>query len=125
MPDTVIPACPGPDPLPCRPTRFAVPPSAVDTHAHVIGTDPAYPHVPGRSYDAPSATARQYLDMLDRTGMAFGVLVQVSVHGTDNRLMVETLSAHRQRLRGIAVIPLRTGDRELAACKRRVWSGYV
>ncbi|MDR4307888.1 amidohydrolase family protein [Chelatococcus sambhunathii] len=33
-----------------------------------------------------------------------GVLVQVSVHGVDNRLMLETLRAHRERLRGVAVI---------------------
>lgn len=43
--------------------------------------------------------------MLDATGMTFGVLVQVSVHGTDNTLLLETLAAHRHRLRGIAVAP--------------------
>jgi predicted TIM-barrel fold metal-dependent hydrolase len=49
--------------------------------------------------------------MLDRTGMTHGVLVQVSVHGTDNSLMVESLRSHRERLRGIAVAPLRLSDR--------------
>jgi 2-pyrone-4,6-dicarboxylate lactonase len=43
--------------------------------------------------------------MLDATGMAFGVLVQVSMHGTDNTLLLETLAAHKGRLRGIAVVP--------------------
>ncbi len=109
--------CPAPDPHPGGPTRYAVPAGAVDTHAHVIGLPPAYPLVPDRSYTPPAAPAEAYLAMLDATGMANGVLVQVSVHGTDNRLMVETLRAHRQRLRGIAVIPLGLPDAELAALK--------
>lgn len=109
--------CPAPDPHPGGPTRYALPPGAVDTHAHVIGLPPAYPLVAERSYTPPAAPAERYLAMLDATGMAHGVLVQVSVHGTDNRLMVETLQANRQRLRGIAVIPLGLPDAELAALK--------
>lgn len=111
------PACPGPDPLPHGPTRYRVPPGAVDTHAHVIGVPPAYPFVAGRSYTPPEASAQSYLAMLNATGMAYGVLVQVSVHGTDNRLLVATLAANRERLRGIAVIPLGLPDRELADLK--------
>ena len=42
--------------------------------------------------------------MLDATGMTFGVLVQVSVHGTDNSLLLRALRAHPERLRGVAVI---------------------
>ncbi|MCJ2013149.1 amidohydrolase family protein [Methylobacterium sp. J-076] len=109
--------CPAPDPHPAGPTRFAVPPGAIDTHAHVIGLPPAYPLVAERSYTPPAAPAERYLGMLDATGMAHGVLVQVSVHGTDNRLMVETLRANRARLRGIAVIPLGLPEGELAALK--------
>ncbi len=115
MPD--IRDCPAPDPRPAGPTRYAVPPGAVDTHAHVIGLPPAYPFVADRSYTPPAAPPEAYLAMLDATGMARGVLVQVSVHGTDNRLMVETLRAHRERLRGIAVIPLGLPERELLALK--------
>jgi 2-pyrone-4,6-dicarboxylate lactonase len=111
------PACPPPDPNPHGPTRFKVPPGAVDTHAHVIGTPPDHPFVETRSYTPPGAPATAYLRMLDQTGMTYGVLVQVSVHGTDNRLMVETLRAHPQRLRGIAVVALDTPERELAALK--------
>ena len=108
------PACPPPDPAPHGPTRFAVPPGAVDTHAHVIGLPPAHPFVAERSYTPPEATPGAYLHMLDATGMRYGVLVQVSVHGTDNRLMTETLRANPGRLRGVAVIPLGLADGELA-----------
>jgi Amidohydrolase len=99
------PPCPGPDPVPHGPSRFTVPAGAVDTHAHVIGLPPDYPLVENRSYTPPAALAPAYLGMLDCTGMAYGVLVQVSVHGTDNRLMVETPRANRDRPRGIAVVP--------------------
>ncbi len=90
---------------------------AVDTHAHVIGLPPDYPFMADRSYTPPEATARAYLAMLDATGATYGVLTQVSVHGTDNRLLAETLRANRQRLRGIAVIPLDCPERERAALK--------
>lgn len=94
--------CPGPDPRPHGPSNFSVPAGAVDAHAHVIGPPP---YVAGRSYTAPPAPPEAYLAMLDATGMAYGVLVQVSVHGTDNALMADTLRAHPARLRGIAVAP--------------------
>lgn len=110
-----ISVCPGPDPHPAGPSSYAVPAGTIDTHAHVIGSPPAHPLVPDRSYTPPEAPASRYLAMLDATGMAKGVLVQVSVHGTDNRLMVETLRAHPERLRGIAVIPLDLPEKELAA----------
>ncbi len=111
------PACPGPDPSPHRPTRFAVPPGAVDTHAHVIGLPPAYPFVEGRSYTPPEATPTAYLRMLDATGMTYGVLVQVSVHGTDNRLLAETLRANPTRLKGVAVVPLGLPDSTYASLR--------
>lgn len=111
------PACPGPDPDPRTATRYAVPPGAVDTHAHVIGLPPVYSLVPERSYTPPAAPPEAYLHMLDATGMTHGVLVQVSVHGTDNRLMLATLRANRGRLRGIAVIPVDAPEQEKTALK--------
>ena len=99
-----IPACPGPDPHPHGPTRFAMPAGAVDTHAHVIGSPAEWPLAPNRNYTAPEATAAMYTGMLDATGATYGVLVQVSVHGTDNRLMLQTMQAHPRRLKGVAVV---------------------
>jgi 2-pyrone-4,6-dicarboxylate lactonase len=93
---------PGPDPAPRAPSRFRPPPGATDTHAHVIGTVDAM--AAGRSYTPPPASPGDYLRMLDDTGMTYGVLVQVSVHGTDNSLLLRTLRAHPGRLRGVAVI---------------------
>lgn len=114
---TTIRDCPAPDPQPSGPTRYGMPAGAVHAHAHVIGLPPTYPLVENRSYTPPEAPAERYLAMLDATGMAHGVLVQVSVHGTDNRLLLETLTANRGRLRGIAVIPLGLPERDLLAMK--------
>ncbi len=127
MPETALdnmsaPHCAGPHPAPRSPSRYVIPPGAVDSHSHVIGVPPQYPFVSNRSYTPPEATAGQYLDMLDKTGMTYGVLVQVSVHGIDNRMMIETINANPDRLRGIAVIPLGLSDSELSYLKE---SGIV
>jgi 2-pyrone-4,6-dicarboxylate lactonase len=107
------PLCQGPDPEPRGPRRFRVPAGAVDTHAHVIGLPPDYPFVANRSYTPLPAPPEEYFAMLDGSGMAHGVLVQVSVHGTDNRLMLETLRRQSVRLRGICVVDADVSDHAL------------
>ncbi|MDO8299693.1 amidohydrolase [Lacisediminimonas sp.] len=97
------------------PPAFAIPELACDTHAHVVAGKPGdYPMSPQRSYTPPPAPEGEYLRMLDATGMARGVLVQISVYGTDNRLMLESLRRHPQRLRGVAVVAPDVSDTELA-----------
>jgi 2-pyrone-4,6-dicarboxylate lactonase len=103
---------PGPDPSPHLPSRFTPPPGSVDAHAHVVG--PSEAMVEERSYTPPPAPPESYLRMLDSTGMTFGVLVQVSVHGTDNSLLLAALRANPERLRGVAVIDPATDDAALA-----------
>ncbi|AJP56885.1 GntR family transcriptional regulator [Pandoraea vervacti] len=108
------PLCLGPLPEIDAPT-FEVPFGAVDTHAHVVAASDAYPMVTERSYTPPPAPEDKYLAMLDATGMTYGVLVQISVYGTDNRYMLETLRRHPERLRGIAVVSPEVSDAELEA----------
>lgn len=109
--------CPGPADVQLPPTRIVVPEGAVDCHAHVIGLPPQYPFVETRSYDPPEATIEQYIAMLDATGMQYGVLVQVSVHGSDNRLLLEALHSYPKRLAGIAVVPLGLTEKQYVALK--------
>src|SRR3984885_14324414 len=90
------PLCPGPAPVQTKPSSFAMPAGAVDTHAHVIGEPPRYPWMADRAYTPPPATPAAYLKMLDDVGSQYGVLVQVSVHGQDNSLMLDTLRSHRE-----------------------------
>lgn len=106
------PACAGPR-ADVLPPSWPVPFGACDTHAHVIGDGYEYPFVADRSYTPPAATETRYLRMLDGLGMTRGVLVQVSVHGTDNQLMLEVLRNHPRRLRGIAVAAADVDERVL------------
>ena len=116
MPD-VPPACPAPPREQRLSAQLVVPPGAIDAHAHVIGVPPEFEFADERSYTPPAATPERYLAMLDATGMRYGVLIQVSVHGTDNRLMLQTLRANRQRLRGVAVMELGLPDSAYVAAK--------
>ncbi|PLC49563.1 GntR family transcriptional regulator [Pollutimonas subterranea] len=101
--------------LTIEPPRFEVPAGACDTHAHVISADTAtYPLVATRSYTPAPAPEDAYLHMLEGCGMSRGVLVQVSVYGTDNRYMLEVLKRHPERLRGVAVVDPAVTDSELA-----------
>lgn len=93
---------------------FEVPRHACDTHAHVVSTDvSAYPLIANRTYTPVPAPEDDYLAMLDATGMDRGVLVQISVYGTDNRYMLEVLRRHPDRLRGIGVVAPDVSEREL------------
>lgn len=74
-----------------------------DTHAHVIGDAREYPLSPDRSYTPQPASLESYLGMLDRFGIARGVLVQPSVYGHDHRCLLDALERAAGRLRGIAV----------------------
>lgn len=75
----------------------------VDTHAHIFET--GLELAPVRRY-APSynATAEDYLAVLDKHGVARGVLVQPSFLGTNNSYMIAALKRHPERFRGIAVV---------------------
>jgi 2-pyrone-4,6-dicarboxylate lactonase len=98
-----------------EPAAFEMPAGACDTHAHVIAASSAYPMAPSRSYTPPPAPEDKYLAMLAATGCSRGVIVQISVYGTDNRYMLEVLGRHPDRLRGIAVVPPEVTDQELEA----------
>lgn len=111
-------ADPPPDDAPHPPRTFVLPAGAVDTHAHVIGTA----WIDDRSYTPHPAPPDAYLRMLDATGMRYGVLIQVSVHGTDNSLMLRTVRGNQDRLRGIAVVD---HDLDLASLRAMKEGGVV
>jgi 2-pyrone-4,6-dicarboxylate lactonase len=93
---------------------FEIPRCACDAHAHVIsGDSDSYPVVAGRSYTPVPCPEEKYMSMLDHTAMERGVLIQVSVYGTDNRYMLEVLRRHPYRLRGIGVALPDVTEREL------------
>ncbi len=105
--------CQPPDPNP-HPPAFRVPPHACDTHAHVIADPALYPYVAERSYTPALAGLGSYLALLSALRLDRGVVIQPSIYGTDNRLLLDVLAAHPSRLRGVAVVdPDAVSDDEL------------
>ncbi|MBI1777344.1 MAG: amidohydrolase family protein [Proteobacteria bacterium] len=100
------------DPTPQAP-KHKTPPGACDCHAHVFGPFDRFPLQAKRGYTPGLASKYDYRRMLDRIGVARGVLVQPSVYGTDNRAMEEALAADPKRLRGVAVLEPTVSEAEL------------
>ena len=96
-----------------------MPAAAWDAHAHVIGDPDLFPFSPGRSYTPPPAPLSAYLAMLDRHGLAHGVLVQPSVYGVDNGCLLDALDRAGGRLFGVVVPPADACARDLEAMHRR------
>jgi predicted TIM-barrel fold metal-dependent hydrolase len=96
-----------------------LPGGAWDCHAHIIEDTRRYPLAPWRGYEPPPAPLEAYLEMLDRHGLARGVLVQPSVYGFDNRCMLDGLDRAEGRLFGVAVPAPTATSEELEAMHRR------
>src|SRR5262249_17545714 len=97
------PVCAGPQ-LQTRKPSFALPRGAADCHAHVFGPRERYPYAAKRYYSPPPVFLADYVAMLDAVGLDRGVLVQTAVHGTDNRVVLDAIAAHPDRLRAVALI---------------------
>lgn len=95
-----------------------MPVGAIDCHAHVMRTD--IPLVAGR-HSAPkrNVTVEDYLGVLDRHGISFGVLTAPSFYGSNNALMLEALRVAGGRLRGTAIVDPDISSEALAQLKAR------
>src|SRR5476649_1796977 len=91
-----------------------MPPSgAWDAHAHIFGPADKFPYTPGRGYTPPDAPVETYIALLDRLGLARGVVVQGNAHGFDNRVLLDALARFPQRLRGVAITDTRVAPATL------------
>ena len=109
---TGAPECAGPDFNPRSPKR-GLPRRACDTHAHIMGPKARYDYSPARIYTPPDCLLNDYLHMLDTLGVERAVLVQPSVYGTDNAVMLEAMKTANGRLRGVAVVADDVSEAEL------------
>jgi predicted TIM-barrel fold metal-dependent hydrolase len=98
-----------------EPLREALPRGACDSHAHVFGPYERFPLEDDRSYTPPANPVERFIAHLDRFDLARGVLVTASASGKDNRVVIDALQRHPQRLRGIVVAAPEVGDAELDA----------
>lgn len=115
MADISPPLIAGPVARPKRPDQ-APPPGAWDTHAHIFGPADRFPFADGRGYTPPEAPVERYLALLDRLGLARGLVVQGNAHGYDNAVVLDALARHPDRLRGIAIT-----DPRIAPATLRDW----
>lgn len=106
------PACAPPDFNPRMPI-LRLPPHACDTHAHIMGPKEKFAYAPERVYTPPDCLLPDYLYMLDRLGVERAVLVQPSVYGTDNTVMLDAMKTAGDRFRGVAVVEDDIEDDEL------------
>lgn len=96
-----------------------MPAEAWDAHAHVIGDPKRFPFWIGRDYTPEAAPLDEYLSMLDRYGIARGVLVQPSAYGHDNSCLLDALDRAHSRLFGVVVPPPDATANDFAAMHRR------
>ncbi len=105
---------PGPDPN-TRTPRFKLPPLSCDAHCHIFGPADRYPYAPDRSYTPPDAPLEMFRALHAKLGIERAVIVNASVHGTDNRVGTDAVAQSGGRYRVVANIGDRLSDRDLEA----------
>lgn len=103
------PLCLPPRPL-SRAPRALLPQGTVDTHFHVFAD--GVPLTSPRSYTPQVRTLADWQAYAEAVNIARGVLVQPSVYGFDNSVLLQALAADRANLRGIVVLHPETDKAE-------------
>jgi 2-pyrone-4,6-dicarboxylate lactonase len=106
------PPCAPPDFAPRKP-RLVFPPRSCDCHAHVLGPAARHAYAVDRIYTPPDCLAADHRAMLAALGIERAVLVQPSVYGTDNTVLLNALSESGAAFRGVAVVDWKVGDAAL------------
>jgi predicted TIM-barrel fold metal-dependent hydrolase len=86
---------------------------AVDCHFHVIAPADEVPLLPGRSYTPAPASLDEWRATMLPLGVTRGVVVQPSVYGTDNRVLLAALEQARGTLVGVAAVDAGVSEAEL------------
>lgn len=94
------------------------PAGACDTHAHICGPEAIVPYDPARIYTPPDALLPAYEHMLRILGVERMVLVQPSIYGEDNSVMLRAMEETSLPARGVAVVPMTIGQAELEELHR-------
>ena len=115
-PGEPLPVALPPDPN-TRPPGWALPAGACDSHFHVFGPPDRFPYAATRRYEPPAAPIEHYWNVQKITGLARGVVVQPTVHGTDHAAILDAIARSDGRLLGVACIDQDTTDADLAALK--------
>jgi 2-pyrone-4,6-dicarboxylate lactonase len=98
-----------------RKPAIVFPPLACDCHAHICGPIARYPYYARRIYTPADTLLPDYEHMLNTLGVQRATLVQGSIYGSDNTVLLEALKAGRGRYRGVAVVEPDVSDQTLRA----------
>jgi predicted TIM-barrel fold metal-dependent hydrolase len=83
----------------------------VDCHFHVY--DASYPVIPGVKLEHADASVKDHLQLRRRLGLTRSVIVQPSLYGADNRLLMSALAELGQSCRGVIAVAPQTSAEEL------------
>jgi predicted TIM-barrel fold metal-dependent hydrolase len=110
--DDLTPTIAPPDPNPKKP-RLVLPPLSCDSHFHVFGPHGKFPYAPNRPFTPTDAPKEDLFRLHEFLGFQRGVFVQSTCHGTDNRVLVDLLTAGKGRYRGAALLDPSVADAEV------------
>lgn len=117
VPPTIPPTIPPPDPN-TRIPKFRMPPGACDAHCHIFGPADRYPYAARRSYTPPDSGLDAFRVLHDKLGVDRAVIVNASLYGNDNRVVVDAIAGSQGRYRGIANVDDSVSDEALRALDR-------
>ena len=117
VPTAKAPMIAGPDPDPKKPA-YVAPAGAVDTHTHIFGPVSAYPYVENRSYTPPEAPLASFRALHERIGVKRAVIVNATVHGTDNRVITDAIAQSNGAYLGIGNVDDTMSEDQLAALNK-------
>ncbi len=115
---TILP----PDPNTKTPT-YKAPVGAVDTHTHIFGPNSKYPYAAKRSYTPHDAPLEAFQEVHAKIGITRAVLVNATVHGLDNQVIVDAIAQSNGAYKGIANVDETTTDKELLALTEAGFKG--
>jgi 2-pyrone-4,6-dicarboxylate lactonase len=100
-----------------RSPKFPMGADVCDTHMHICGPGSDFPYDSQRIYTPPDALVSDYIKQMKALGIARVVLVQPSVYGSDNRVLLAAMAELQQAgypTCGVAVVEDAVSDEELA-----------
>ena len=121
-PTAKAPMIAGPDPNPRTPA-FRLPKGSVDTHCHIFGPVARYPYSPDRPYTPPEAPLAAFSDLHRKIGVDRAVIVNATVYGRDNEVVLDAIAQSDGAYRGIGNVDDKTTEAELAVLDKGGFDG--
>jgi 2-pyrone-4,6-dicarboxylate lactonase len=93
--------------------KLKLPNNSCDTHIHVFGPEKHYPYQDERSYTPRDCGPEKIFRLHDKLNVKRAVIVQASVHGTDNRAILDMVKLSPKKLRAVASVNQNITDKEI------------